>query len=163
MNIDFSERCIPVLSGGSNTRAVPESFFHVWTGESTERISWTRQGDLTELGVGFITTNSRGYHLSIPSEVKFAQLVKQWNVERNIVSSLSEIAMCPSYLMIIAMGETALPLIIAQLKREGDDPDHWFVALEAITGNDPIPEEAYGDTLSMAEAWLSWAEEENVW
>ena len=65
--------------------------------------------------------------------------------------------------MIIAMGETALPLIISQLKREGDDPDHWFVALEAITGKDPIPEEAYGDTPIMAEAWLSWAEEENVW
>ena len=60
------------------------------------------------------------------------------------------------------MGEKALPLILDQLRREGDDPDYWSVALEAITGEDPVPKEAYGDTMKIAEVWLSWAEEKNV-
>ncbi len=106
-------------------------------------------------------TNERNA-LFIPDELTFAQRMEQWHVERGFTSSLSEMFACPSYQQIIGMGEKALPLILAQLRREGDDPDHWFAALEAITGHDPIPEDAYGDTLKMAEAWLSWAEERNA-
>lgn len=99
----------------------------------------------------------------VPDEFRFAQLVKHWHIERGITSSLSEMVLCPSYLEIIGMGEKALSLILAQIRYEGDDPDHWFTALEAITGEDPVPEDAYGDTVKMAEVWLSWAEENNVW
>ena len=35
-------------------------------------------------------------------------------------------------------------------------PDHCFVALMRITGEDPVPDEAKGDLDRMAEAWLSW-------
>lgn len=35
------------------------------------------------------------------------------------------------------------------------DPDHWFWALEMITGADPVPVEAYGDTVQMAQAWTA--------
>ena len=96
-------------------------------------------------------------------KIMFARLEKQWRKERGITSSISDMVVCPSYLRIIGMGRSAVPLILAQLKREGDDPNHWFVALEAITGEDPVPEDAYGDTIRMAEAWLSWAEESNAW
>ena len=68
-----------------------------------------------------------------------------------------------SHLRIIGMGEAALPLIFAQFEREGDDPDHWFTALEAITDEDPVSENSRGDTVSMAEEWLSWAKTNNVW
>lgn len=94
---------------------------------------------------------------------KFTRLAEQWHKERGVTSSLSEMFACPSYQQIIGMGEKALPLIFARLRREGDDPDHWFAALGAITGQNPVPEDAYGDTLKMAGAWLSWAEERNVW
>ena len=99
-----------------------------------------------------------------PSEesILFSQLVKQWNEERGITSSLSKMFMCPSYKKIIKMGGKAVPLILAQLVREGDDPDHWYAALKAITGEDPVPEDAYGDTVQIAKVWLSWAEERNV-
>ena len=88
----------------------------------------------------------------------FARLIERWHAERGITSSMSEMIACPSYLKIVGMGEKALPLILGQLEHEGDDPDHWFAALEAITGEDPVPEDAYGDTKKMAAAWLSWAE-----
>ncbi len=93
----------------------------------------------------------------------FARLVAQWHQERGATSSLSEITLCPSYLQIIGMGEAAVPLILTQMKDEKGDPDHWSAALEAITGTDPVPEEAYGDTVKIAEAWFAWAEEHNVW
>jgi len=92
----------------------------------------------------------------------FFSLLKQWHKERGITSSQSDIVNCASYRKIIGMGIGALPLILGQLKHEGDDPDHWFVALESITNEDPIPESSYGDMAEMAKAWLSWASKNNV-
>ena len=56
-----------------------------------------------------------------------------------------------------------MPLILAQIRRENEDPDHWFVALAAITEEDPITEDMFGDTVKIAKAWLIWAEENDVW
>ena len=94
---------------------------------------------------------------------QFLLLVQQWYEERGVTSSFSKMTSCPSYLRIIGMGPKAVPLIISQLKREGRNPDHWFVALQAIMGEDPIPEEARGNTVSMAQAWLDWAEKNGIW
>ena len=88
----------------------------------------------------------------------FMLLRKQWHTERKFMSSLSDIVSCQSYIGIIDMGAKALPLILTQMKNEGDDPDHWFVALEKITRQNPVPEDDYGDTVKMAQAWLLWAE-----
>ena len=96
-------------------------------------------------------------------DIIFEILAEQWHTERGITSSLSEMILCPSYLRIIAMGSKALPLILDRLRSEGDDPDHWFTALKAITCQDPVPEDVRGDTVKMAKAWLSWAEKRNVW
>lgn len=108
-------------------------------------------------------TRAHPYVVVQNEESSFTRWVKQWRVERGITSSLSGMIVCPSYLRIISMGEKALPLILAQIRSEGEDPDHWFVALESITGENPVPEDAYGDTVKMARAWLFWAEENNVW
>jgi len=82
--------------------------------------------------------------------------------ERGPTSSISNIVKCDSYQKIIKMGDVVLPLILSQLKQEGNNPDHWFIALETITGEDPIPENVYGNMPKMAEAWLSWAEKNDV-
>jgi len=34
--------------------------------------------------------------------------------------------------------------------------DHWFWALRAITGADPVPVESRGKLKEMAQAWLAW-------
>ena len=86
--------------------------------------------------------NTIGYDIPIADGILFSQLVEKWYMERGATSSLSEITSCPSYLKIIRMGQRALPLLLDQIRREGDDPDHWFAALEAITGEDPVPEDA---------------------
>jgi hypothetical protein len=84
-------------------------------------------------------------------------LLQQWHIERGSTSSATAMLMAPACQRIIGMGQDALPLILTQLKSEGDDPDHWFWALWAITGANPVPAEVQGDTVKMAHAWLEWA------
>jgi hypothetical protein len=88
--------------------------------------------------------------------VKFHSLTAQWRAERSSFSWVSDVAMCPAYQNIIGMGESALPFILAELESEGNEPDHWFWALRAITNVDPVPEEDRGDIVRMAAAWLDW-------
>ena len=92
---------------------------------------------------------------------QFTTLRNQWHVERGPCSAISEIIACPSYRQIMGMGKQAVPLILGQLQQEGDDPDYWFAALEAITGSDPVKESDYGNMVAMAQSWLNWANWEN--
>jgi hypothetical protein len=64
-------------------------------------------------------------------------------------------AMHPAYQRIIGMGPRVVPLILRELRRK---PDHWFWALTAITGQDPIRPEDAGDILRMTQAWLDFGE-----
>jgi hypothetical protein len=104
--------------------------------------------------------------ISIPSDaraakwVKFQSLVKDWRNQRGISSSVSDMSMTAAYQNIIGMGEDAIPLIVAQMKSEGDDPDQWFWALKAIAQVDPVRPNDRGDFAAMAQAWIKWAEDE---
>ena len=93
---------------------------------------------------------------------KFKELTKGWKQERGASSSITKAIMAPSYHAIIGMGEPVVPLIMAQLRAEGDDPDQWFWALECITGENPIKPEDQGDSVKMAQAWLAWDTENNA-
>jgi hypothetical protein len=88
-------------------------------------------------------------------EHRFRQLVAQWKEETRFFSSIHEMVGHPAYLQIIGMGRASLPLLFEELRRE---PDHWFVALQAITGANPIPDPASGDVEKMTTAWLSWGQ-----
>src|ERR1019366_4678716 len=92
----------------------------------------------------------------ISDEAQFQQLLSNWHAERGATSSVTEMAMCRSYLRIIAMGPKVISLIFAQMEREGEEPDMWFMALQMLTGADPITEEARGDFKAMADLWLHW-------
>jgi hypothetical protein len=92
----------------------------------------------------------------IPDWFEFQRLISAWHNERGITSSLTKIVTCPSYLRIIGMGERALPLILNQLEKEGNEPDFWFWALEAITGDNPVTPNDTGDMRAMSRAWLQW-------
>ena len=94
---------------------------------------------------------------------EFKKLLVKWHEERGCSSSLSDIVSCSAYKQIIEMGEPVLPIIFSQIESEEDDPDHWSAALEQITGQDPVPIEAHGDTVKMAAAWLKWAKYKNDW
>lgn len=85
--------------------------------------------------------------------VEFQKLVSEWKADRSATSFASALAMHPAYQRIIGMGKRALPYILAELERE---PDHWFWALRAISGQDPVPSQSRGKIREMITAWLNW-------
>ncbi len=86
-------------------------------------------------------------------------LAEEWKSGRGPTSSALEAAMHPAYLRIIAKGYTAVPFLLRELQRS---PDHWFLALMAITGEDPVAEESHGDMKAMAAAWVEWGKRANL-
>jgi hypothetical protein len=84
-------------------------------------------------------------------ESDFKVQVEQWRRETLYTSSLTRMVMHPSYLRIIGMGRSVLPLFFKEL---AERPDHWLVALNAITGQDPAPAESTFD--DAVGAWLDW-------
>lgn len=95
--------------------------------------------------------------------IQFQILRREWIAKRGATSSINEMSMLEPYQKIIGMGEKAVPLILAQLRQEGDKPDQWFWALRAITDANPIRPEDQGDFRAMAKAWIEWgAEKESL-
>jgi hypothetical protein len=83
---------------------------------------------------------------------RFNRLVQEWKRETILDSSVQRRAMHRAYQQIIGLGRAAVPLIVDELRHE---PDYWFWALTAITGEDPARDE---NTLQGArERWLEWA------
>ncbi len=92
---------------------------------------------------------------SVDLEQEFSRLIQQWRAETAFSSSLTEMAGHPAYQRVIGMGRLALPMIFRELASE---PDHWFWALKAITGCDPVPPSHRGNIESMAADWLAWGQ-----
>jgi hypothetical protein len=90
--------------------------------------------------------------------LKFQRLAKEWREERGAMSSITQMSALPAYQKIIGMGETAIPLILAQLRLEGDEPDQWFWALRALTEANPVSPRDQGNFQRMTQAWLRWGE-----
>jgi len=86
----------------------------------------------------------------------FKWLVEKWHIERGSTSSTTEMVLCPAYQSIIGMGPKAIAFILGELASEGDDPDHWFWALQVLTLANPVAEEDEGDLRKMSKAWLEW-------
>jgi hypothetical protein len=74
-----------------------------------------------------------------PLKCRFHELVAIWKRERGPHSSSARLAEHPAYLELIRMGPEVVPLWLGELERE---PDHWFRALHALTGANPMPPES---------------------
>src|ERR1700738_3843048 len=90
-------------------------------------------------------------------EPRLLELVATWKRERGPHSASARLAEHAAYQQIIGMGPEVVPLLLRELERE---PDHWFRALHALTGADPVPETSRGKVREMSEAWLTWAREQ---
>ena len=86
-------------------------------------------------------------------EDRFAELVTEWRKGIGGLSSPRAITSHPAYQRIIQMGEAALPMIFQELRENGG---WWYPALRALTGEDPVPDEAKGRPPLNREAWLEW-------
>ncbi|MDF5726997.1 MAG: hypothetical protein PUP92_02925 [Rhizonema sp. PD38] len=86
-------------------------------------------------------------------ETIFLELVEQWRRETGMLSVTSKVSIHPAYQRIIGIGQPVVPLIMRELERE---PDHWFWALSAITGANPVKPEQRGRLSQKAQAWIEW-------
>lgn len=90
---------------------------------------------------------------------EFIRLAAQWQAETAGASVARRIVSHPAYLRIIGMGDRAVPWILDQLE---NGEAHWFEALHAITGANPVPDEDRGVYAKMTQAWLTWGRD-NGW
>jgi hypothetical protein len=86
---------------------------------------------------------------------RFQRLAAEWKEQSRYLSNTAQMAMLEPCQRIIGMSESAVPLILEELRRE---PDNWFRALECITEQNPVPPEATGKVRLMAQAWIEWGE-----
>jgi hypothetical protein len=84
---------------------------------------------------------------------EFNRLATRWKSETESLSSIKKKITHPDYLKIIEMGYEVIPIILQSLLKE---PDHWFVALNKISGENPI---SYGASFQEAViGWLQWGQ-----
>jgi hypothetical protein len=81
----------------------------------------------------------------------FREQADVWSKETRHLSSITKMVAHPSYRRIMGMGPDALPLLLRELRER---PDHWFIALNAITGEDPAS--SASTFHQTVDAWLSW-------
>ena len=89
-------------------------------------------------------------------ETRFRALADQWHWETGPLSSSTAIAAHPAYQEIIGMGPAVIPLVLRELQERGG---HWFAALRALSGENPVPREYAGRIPKITELWLEWGRE----
>ena len=94
---------------------------------------------------------------TVPDHETFERLAGEWEQDRPRGADIEQMTKHSAYQDIIALGEPAVPWI---LQRLAEKPDHWFVALNAITGARPVPLESRGRIKEMTQAWLNWGREQ---
>jgi hypothetical protein len=87
-------------------------------------------------------------------EEEFRELSARWRDETEHLSS-TDVFTHPDYQRIIGLGSAIVPALLRDLSRTGA---HWFWALRAITGENPVPAEDAGKVRKMIQAWLAWGE-----
>lgn len=88
---------------------------------------------------------------SVDIQQLFQSLTEAWKSGNQPTSMIVNVVPRPAYQRIIGLGPAAIPLILRELERE---PAPWFWALEAITGENPIPEASRGRLHEMSKAWI---------
>ena len=86
---------------------------------------------------------------------RFNQLADQWERETALLSRKGRAIKHPAYQEIIGMGERAVPLILERMQAQRG---HWFIALRAITGANPVKRSDRGKIAVMQASWLEWGE-----
>ena len=86
---------------------------------------------------------------------RFNKLADQWERETIFLSRSERASKHPAYQEIIGMGERAVPLILERMQAQRG---HWFIALRAITGANPVKRSDRGKIAVMQASWLEWGE-----
>lgn len=92
-------------------------------------------------------------------EAQFCELASQWKESTKFASSSSEIVLHPAYQRIIGLGPNVVPLVLKDLQENGG---HWFWALQALTGENPVRNEDAGRIRKMTQLWMEWGQKNGL-
>jgi hypothetical protein len=91
-----------------------------------------------------------------PVEQRFRFLAETWKKAVAHLSSTTKRNSHAAYQEIISLGPEVVPLLLRDMQNH---LTHWFFALHAITGVNPVPPAAEGNVPLMVDYWLAWAKE----
>lgn len=106
-----------------------------------------------EEAVEMLAATAASAQLGETVSAKFQRLANAWHTAVAHLSSSSKRESHPAYQEIIAMGPAVIPSLLGDLEI---NRRHWFTALTAITGVNPVAEEDAGNVPRMIDAWLQW-------
>lgn len=90
---------------------------------------------------------------------EFAALAQQWKEETAGDATGTAILLHPAHQRIVGMGQPALPLILEDMREHGG---HWFAALRAISGQNPVAREDQGRVRKMQAVWIEWGRRRGI-
>lgn len=119
---------------------------------SVEDLALGTEG-IVAIGTVPVDPASFGYTFDVLLCAKFRKLAELWKDETIHISSLTEMENHRAYQEIIGMGQPVVPLILQELV---NDPDWWFMALDALVDAPPSLEEADGNLIKLSTKWIEW-------
>ena len=131
-----------------------------WDAQELERLRLLLHNEPHVRGLGvneYDDELEEDYIATAPDQETFERLADEWEHDRPRGADIEQMTKHPTYQRIIAMGEPAVPWL---LQRLAEKPDHWFLALNAITGARPVLPESRGRIKEMTQAWLDWGRQQ---
>jgi hypothetical protein len=89
-------------------------------------------------------------------EDRFASLVSAWREETQNLSSLTQILSHRAYQSIIDLGRRGEPVVPLILRDLDKNRGYWAMALQMITGENPVPPKHVGNPAKIREDWIKW-------
>lgn len=101
------------------------------------------------------STARRGHYVATKQNLaaNFYRSLRKWRFDTMFVSSVDKAVAHPSFREIVDMGEQVVPLIMSEISTR---PDMLMIALQLITGADPVRPRHRGHMAEMASDWLDW-------
>lgn len=132
--------------------------------ENVRSISLASETQVLAINYSNAIRTFKGNSILISDRIKhreyknFLILRDKWKKETKYCSSSSMLFNNSNYLAIINLGPKTIPWILKDLKK---NDTNWFMALNKLTGENPINIEHYGIIPKMKEDWINWAKIKN--
>jgi hypothetical protein len=132
----------------------------LWAASTEARSSTDQFGEATEslppnviVFPGGVSLTPSRPSVASETERRFRRLADGWLADTALDSDPVEKFLHPLHLKIIGLGEKALPSILKEVEKMSG---HWFVALDAISWENPVRPEDEMSLERTAQAWLVW-------
>ena len=92
-------------------------------------------------------------------QARFEELRESWSEATGMLSNPDARAAHPTHQAVVALGPAVVPLLLRDMESRHT---HWFMALTAITHDNPVRPEHAGLIPKMVEDWLAWGRERKL-